>query len=287
MARFYHRLSVFKENHVKTFDLTGFAKSALLVMLASIVALHVAPATAQDGGWTHWGADAASTRYAPFDQIDASNFGDLEVAWVWRGDNFGPSPYNTQRSTPIYADGKLFSVAGERRTVVAIEPTTGETLWTFREPETKRWADSMRKSYGKGVAYEEVNGEGRIYIVTPAFFLHVLDADTGVPIAGFGDNGTIDLLAKLRVRLSPDRWAAGRSRVYHQLVAPDRDQRRGRHRQQPRAGISADPARERARAHPRLRRHQRRFPVEIQRHSAVGERVRVRHVGERRLVVDR
>ena len=180
---------------MKTFDLTGFAKSALLVMLASIVALHVAPATAQDGGWTHWGADAASTRYAPFDQIDASNFGDLEVAWVWRGDNFGPSPYNTQRSTPIYADGKLFSVAGERRTVVAIEPTTGETLWTFREPETKRWADSMRKSYGKGVAYEEVNGERRIYIVTPAFFLHVLDADTGVPIAGFGDNGTIDLLA--------------------------------------------------------------------------------------------
>ena len=86
MARFYHRLSVFKENHVKTFDLTGFAKSALLVMLASIVALHVAPATAQDGGWTHWGADAASTRYAPFDQIDASNFGDLEVAWglAWR-----------------------------------------------------------------------------------------------------------------------------------------------------------------------------------------------------------
>ena len=117
------------------------------------------------------------------------------MAWVWRGDNFGPHVYNIQRSTPIYADGKLFSVAGERRTVIAMDPATGETLWTFREPSTKRWEDSMRKSYGKGVAYEEVNGQGRIYIVTPAFFLHALDADTGIPVADFGDDGTIDLLA--------------------------------------------------------------------------------------------
>ena len=145
------------------------------------------PAQAQDGGWTHWGADAASTRYAPFDQIDASNFDQLEVAWVWRGDNFGPSIDNIMRGTPIYAGGKLFAVAGSRRTVVAIDPATGETLWTFREPPTKRWEDSMRKNYGKGVAYAEVNGEGRIYVVTPAFFLHALDPDTGYPIEGFGD----------------------------------------------------------------------------------------------------
>jgi hypothetical protein len=24
------------------------------------------------------------------------------------------------------------------------DPATGETLWTFREPETRRWRDSMR-----------------------------------------------------------------------------------------------------------------------------------------------
>ena len=180
---------------MKSIDLIGLAKSASLVTLALMVTLAAAPATAQDGGWTHWGGNAASTRYSPHDQIDAGNFEDLEVAWVWRGDNFGPHVYNLMRATPIYAEGKLFSVSGERRTVVAIDPATGETLWTFREPSTKRWEDSMRKSYGKGVAYEVVNGQGRIYVVSPAFFLHVLDAETGVPIAGFGDNGTIDLLA--------------------------------------------------------------------------------------------
>ena len=121
----------------------------------------------------------------------------------WRGDNFGPTVDNILRSTPIYAEGKLFSVAGARRTVVAIDPATGETLWTFREPPTRRWEDSMRKNYGKGVAYENVNGQGRIYVVTPAFFLHALEADTGYPIESFGVNGTVDLLGDFGYEYHP------------------------------------------------------------------------------------
>lgn len=55
----------------------------------------------------------------------------------------------------------------------------------------------MRKDYGKGVAYDVVDGRGRIYLVTAAFFLHALDAETGRPIASFGDNGVVDLLTDL------------------------------------------------------------------------------------------
>ena len=161
------------------------------------------PVSAQDGGWTHWGGNPQSQRYSPHDQVDAESFEDLEVAWVWRGDNFGPSVDTILRATPIYADGKLFSVAGSRRTVVAIDPATGETLWTFREPPTKRWADSMRKNYGKAVVYERVNGQGRIYVITPGFFLHAVDADTGIPIEDFGSGGTVDLLADLGYEYHP------------------------------------------------------------------------------------
>ena len=146
---------------------------ALVALVAGLVLaglVNGGAASAQDGGWTHWGADEGSTRYAPFDQIDAENFEDLEVAWLWRGDNYGPSLDNVMRSTPIYAEGKLFGVAGYRRTVVAMDPATGETLWTFREPPTKRWEDSMRKNYGKGVAYDVVNGEGRITSSRPGSF---------------------------------------------------------------------------------------------------------------------
>ena len=111
-------------------------RAGLLATLTLTAAAY--PVLAQDGGWTHWGADERSSRYAPLNQINADNFGDLEVAWVWRADNFGPTVDNLLRSTPIYTEGKLFGVPGYRRTVVAIDPAKGETLWTFREPPTKR-----------------------------------------------------------------------------------------------------------------------------------------------------
>ena len=171
------------------------------VLLAGLI-VAASPGMAQERGapegeWRTWGADMWSTRYSPLDQIDASNFADLEVAWVWRGDNFSPGPDPLLRATPIYAEGKLFSVAGSRRSAVAIDPATGETLWVFREPETKRWRDSMRQNYGKGVAYDVVDGRGRIYLITPAFFLWALDAETGRPVEGFGDHGVVDLLDDL------------------------------------------------------------------------------------------
>ena len=166
-----------------------------------------------EGEWRYQSGDAWGTRYSSLDQIDASNFGDLEVQWIWRGDNFSPHPLYLSRSTPSYIDGVLYTVAGYRRTVAAIDPATGETLWTNREPNTKRWEESMRASYGKGVAYTEVDGRGVIYVITPAFFLHALDAKTGehlegfgrpVPIPGFPRTGVIDLLADLGYDYDPE-----------------------------------------------------------------------------------
>ena len=176
-----------------------------------------APVAAQDRGspegeWRYQSGDAWGTRYSPLDQITAANFEDLEVAWVWRGDNFGPHPLYLSRSTPSYIDGVLYTVAGYRRTVAALNPATGETLWTYAEPNTKRWEESMRSSYGKGVGYAEVDGRGVIYVITPAFFLHALDAKTGrhlegfgsrVPIEGFPETGVVDLLADLGHEYDP------------------------------------------------------------------------------------
>jgi glucose dehydrogenase len=160
----------------------------------------------EGGKWQYLGGDAGHTRSSPLNQINASNFSDLEVAWIWRGDNFGAGTEYTFRSTPSYVDGLLFTVAGQRRQVAAIDPATGETIWTFREPETMRYRRSPRADFGKGVAYAEVDGRGVIYITSPAFFLWALDAETGrplenwgkqVPIDGFSPTGVVDLIPDL------------------------------------------------------------------------------------------
>ena len=177
-------------------------------LLGAATAVADAPGT-QNGSWHYLGGDAAHTRYSPATQVKPDNLTDLEEAWVWDGATLGA---RSGRSTPSYIDGVLYTVAGERRWVVAIDPANGETLWTYREPNTARYEYSMRKDYGKGVAYAEVDGRGVIYIVSPGFFLTALDAKTGRPLEGFGKpvpidgfpkTGVVDLLADLGHEYDP------------------------------------------------------------------------------------
>ncbi len=167
------------------------------------------PAGTKDGQWHYLGGDSAHTRYSPADEINAENFEELEENWVWDGASFNAQ---SGRSTPSYIDGILYTVAGPRRYVVAIDPKSGETLWTYREANTARYEYSMRKDYGKGIAYANIDGRGIIYIVSPGFFLTALDAKTGVPLEGFGkpvpvegfpESGVVDLLADLGHKWDP------------------------------------------------------------------------------------
>jgi quinoprotein glucose dehydrogenase len=165
--------------------------------------------SAASGEWPNITGGNAGTRYSPVDQINATNFNNLKVAWEWRGakdagvDLGGPV---NARGLPIYVDGMLITVSGPRRTVVALDPSSGKTLWSFQEPTTARLEYSMRANHGKGVAYTRINGRGVVFVTTPAFFLHALDAKTGrplegwggaVPVQGFPKTGSIDLLKDL------------------------------------------------------------------------------------------
>ncbi len=161
----------------------------------------------ESGEWRYLGGDAGHTRSSSLNQINAANFSQLKVAWTWRSDNFGPGVEYTFRATPIFVDGVLYTVAGQRRQVVAIDAATGETKWTFREPETSRYYRSPRTDFGKGVAYAKVDGRGVIYISTPGYFLWALDAKTGrplenwgttaVPLKEFPKSGVIDMIPDL------------------------------------------------------------------------------------------
>ena len=178
--------------------------SALLMVTAATVFAQRLTGT-ENGEWRYLGGDAGHTRSSALNQINAANFEDLEQQWIWRGDNFGPNLDYFSRSTPIYVDGILYTVATPRRQVVAIDPATGETLWVFREPETTRALRSPRRAYGKGVAYAEVDGRGVIFVTSPAFFLWALDAKTGRPLEDWGVSVPLDDFSQTGVRdMVPD-----------------------------------------------------------------------------------
>ena len=167
------------------------------------------PGAVTEGDWPVITGNLKGQRYTTLDNITADNFETLDVAWSFDASEF---PSVNARATPIYVNGKLISVAGEKRHVYALDPATGEMLWQYVEPETFRWEYSMRKSHGKGVAYANVDGRDIIYLVTPAFFLHAIDANTGEHIEGFGEpvavegfpeTGVVDLLAHLGHEFDP------------------------------------------------------------------------------------
>jgi quinoprotein glucose dehydrogenase len=152
---------------------------------------------AKNGEWRAYGAEEASTRYSPADQITRDNVKTLEVAWTWKFDNYGSAAQTaTTETTPLMIGGKLYFTAGQRRTVVAADASTGETLWTWRPDEGARFDAAPRKVH-RGVAYWSNGQEERIVLVTPGFQLVSLDAKTGRPVQGFGQGGIIDLFKQL------------------------------------------------------------------------------------------
>ena len=176
---------------------------------AIVVSLGIVSLVAQQSGeWPSITGGYSSTRYLGVDQINASNFNTLKVAWEWRGEvppGVELGDINA-RGLPIYVDNLLYTTSGPRRTVIAMDPTTGKTIWTFQEPETPRHAYSMRSNHGKGVAYTRIGGRGVILVTSPGFFLHALDAKTGqplenwgtaVPVRGFPKSGSVDMLKDL------------------------------------------------------------------------------------------
>ena len=171
-----------------------------LVSIAILLLSAAGPVTAQpgqigasDGEWRTYGADFASTRYAALDQIDASNFGELEVAWRFKTDNLGPRREFYFQSTPLVANGVLYSTGGSRRAVVALDAVTGEMLWVHRLDEGERGQAAPRRLSGRGLAYWTDGRSARVVYVTPGYQLIALDAKTGHRIPGFGLDGLVDL----------------------------------------------------------------------------------------------
>ncbi len=116
--------------------LTGFALAASFSFHAGSHAQ-----TTGNGEWPSYGGDLAHTRYAPFDQINASNFGSLEVAWRFSTVNLGPTPEYRFQSTPVMVDGVLYTTGGSRRAVTALDAATGEQLWVYSLNEGERGAE--------------------------------------------------------------------------------------------------------------------------------------------------
>src|SRR5215471_20304912 len=109
-----------------------------VLLIASLVC--VVPLLAQLGSrtneWRNYGNANGSDHYSSLDLINRDNFKNLTVAWSWNLANYGGG---TSETTPIMANNTLYFTVGQTRTVIAANPGTGETLWTWRPDEGARF----------------------------------------------------------------------------------------------------------------------------------------------------
>jgi quinoprotein glucose dehydrogenase len=175
----------------------------LALSLVVMAPLAHAQRGAPGGEWPTYGGDLGHTRYAPLDQIDASNFNRLEVAWRFKTDSLGPNREFNFQSTPLMVDGVVYSTAGSRRAVVALDAGNGELLWIHRLDEGERGQVAPRQLSGRGLAYWENGDDRRIVYVTPGYQMIALDARTGNRVETFGVGGIVDLKQNIDQDLDP------------------------------------------------------------------------------------
>ncbi len=154
---------------------------------------------AQDGDWPAYGRDAGGERFSPLDAIRRENVSLLQVAWTFRtGDAYQPKDERPTafEATPLHVDGTLYLSTPVGR-VIALDPVTGQQRWAFdaRVPRDAGYGDFA----SRGVSMWQRGTDRRIFIATIDARLIALDAKTGRPIPGFGEQGTVDLRKGLRV----------------------------------------------------------------------------------------
>jgi quinoprotein glucose dehydrogenase len=205
---------------------------ALVVGVAAVAGMWMAPyvltqssAPAEPAASTEWptyGHDPGGQRFSPLTQITPENVAQLELAWAYhmrpggaqvpatdgaagmaRGDAAGAAPtaqgrgrgggrggsasgFAPSQTTPLVIDGLMYISTPYNR-VVALDPTTGTEVWAFQLPSGN---PSTR-----GVEYwpGDAKTPPQIVFGTTNARLYSLDARTGEPNRGFGENGSIDL----------------------------------------------------------------------------------------------
>jgi quinoprotein glucose dehydrogenase len=134
--------------------------------------------------WPVYGGQAADDHYSALTQIDKKNVDRLKIAW-----QFDTGEKGGLQTSPIIVGNVLYGYTPSQK-VIALDAVTGKLLWKF---------DSGVEGTqpARGVTYWTDGKQSRLFAGVMNF-LYALDPATGKPIAGFGEDGRIDLRKELR-----------------------------------------------------------------------------------------
>jgi quinoprotein glucose dehydrogenase len=161
--------------------------------------------------WPFYGGDQGGAKYSPLININRNSVRKLQVAWQWKTGEKRLEEYKTFPGmfevTPVMAAGTLYLSTPYNR-VVALDPETGRERWSY---DPKAYADGQVPNgtgfVHRGVALWRDSQSGKLRVfMNSRHRLISLDAETGQPVASFGDNGVIALNTGLRWEVDPRQY---------------------------------------------------------------------------------
>ena len=194
------------------------------------------------------------------------------VAWRFKTDNLGPRPEFNLQTTPLMVKGVLYATGGTRRSVIALNPGTGELLWKYSLDEGKRGESAPRQLSGRGVALDEREGRAD----------SLRHARLSVDCARREDRPPHSDLRQRRHRRPQNRRRPGDGSGHRRDRFARRADRLGEHdhdRRRSSVGRGAEEPPQPEGLHPRLRRRHRKAPLDLP-HRPPGRRVRQRDLVE-------
>jgi quinoprotein glucose dehydrogenase len=140
---------------------------------------------AQSADWPVYLGGSDSSQYSVLHQINRENVRDLEIAWTYDSDPDNDTPRGQIQCNPIVIDGVLYGTSPLLK-VFAVDAATGAERWVYD------LGNKNPPAVNRGVTYW-ADGDDRRILFCGSSFVYALNADTGMLIAEFGENGRIDL----------------------------------------------------------------------------------------------
>jgi quinoprotein glucose dehydrogenase len=167
-----------------------------------------------DREWPAYAGDKGSTKYSPLDQINKGNIKNLRVAWTRSGlpEELRPLFPDAQAAanyqhTPLVVGGVMY-MSSAVGAVVALDPTTGKTIWYDNLPPRPDGQGPARGGATRGIAYWTDGKDARI-VTNVGANLVAINAKTGKRYADFGENGQVDLTKGFERPITGWRWSSG------------------------------------------------------------------------------
>lgn len=182
--------------------------AALICGWILVAGSHRSGADEINSEWRNYGADKASTKYSPLDQIGKGNVQQLEIAWQWNSPDNELIAANRRlrtslfKATPLMVGGVLYTSTSLCQ-VVAIDAATGETIWVYDPKSYEAGRPANTGFQHRGVSYWTDGEDERILIATGDRHLIAINAKTGKIYPDFGEDGKVDLAQGLGREINP------------------------------------------------------------------------------------